>query len=788
MSVKLGIDAIKYVLKKVLTKKGVKGIATIPGKAYDLRMKQLVDEMALKMKALGYDINKVTQKEVQGLLDSAEAIAKQKKPTPESLIKGEKYTDDRGRTWDFGTKDRPFPGWKPEVVKTTKKDRPSIRLIKNFEKELTDIELAKEGYNLQEIGILKRARNVMKKEGQNPDDALSWVRSEMADDAGIDFEDFMTDFDWGDFPGKAEGGRIGFGPGGLAKGAKWFLNSLKKNVTDLRANHPRFKVIPVEEQKMLIEGYETFIKQLEAGAEVPKEALEAISKNPQYYKTKKVIRSQDPDLAEVEELIDEKVFGHVRQELKDLETVGRKSNASGGRIPLMYGGDPGFAFEYGGSWADWHDQHRNTMPVEQYIQTKLPKERLPFREMEEGGIARAGFPFGGKALKAIRAAWRANKDWGVGGPPYRPEKTSFDIKALTKQNIGEEYSLKELKELSESPFGEFTSRGPGRAPQKFEEFSQELKNIKASILKEKLQESKRHATAMIDSAKMVPADNPSAKKVQAQFTRDGKKQLEEAKEGLKAIDIYMGMLQKKGRTLNASGGLAYMLGEPTYSIGGSVGHAPWLKPTGQPQQQQQGPQPGGAPGGGRPDPMKAPRGLPSLAPRTMDPAVMQQQAMQKMMMGQGQGMGQGQPRRGMQEGGFTQDDFNRFLEERERRDKGKFKHDFQKDWEDWKRFHEDRTTPVAEGGRIALGLGSMSRRAFIKMMAGITGTGVAAGTGLLKLGKFAPKAIPKVTETIVKGADGMPTYLTDLIEVVKAKGTKDFIEGFKKSDYSTVHL
>ena len=33
----------------------------------------------------------------------------------------------------------------------------------------------------------------MKKENQNPDDALAWVRSEMADDAGIDFEEFMTE-------------------------------------------------------------------------------------------------------------------------------------------------------------------------------------------------------------------------------------------------------------------------------------------------------------------------------------------------------------------------------------------------------------------------------------------------------------------------------------------------------------------------------------------------------------------------------------------------------------------
>ena len=88
-----------------------------------------------------------------------------------------------------------------------KKDRPNIRLMKNYEKELTDIELAQEGYNLQEITIIKRARDVMKKENQNPDDALAWVRGEMADEAGVEFEEFMTDFDWGDFPGgNASGG------------------------------------------------------------------------------------------------------------------------------------------------------------------------------------------------------------------------------------------------------------------------------------------------------------------------------------------------------------------------------------------------------------------------------------------------------------------------------------------------------------------------------------------------------------------------------------------------------
>ena len=59
---------------------------------------------------------------------------------------------------------------------------------------------------------------------------------------------------------------------------------------------------------------------------------------------------------------------------------------------------------------------------------------------------------------------------------------------------------------------------------------------------------------------------------------------------------------------------------------------------------------------------------------------------------------------------------------------------------------------AAGGGRIGFGLGSMSRRAFLKLMAAITGTGAAAGTGLLKLGtKAAPKVI-KEAEVIARGA------------------------------------
>ena len=355
-------------------------------------------------------------------------------------------------------------------------------------------------------------------------------------------------------------------------------------------------------------------------------------------------------------------------------------------------------FEYGGSWADWHDQHRDTMPIEQYIQTKLPKERLPFREMQTGG-------------------------------------------------------------------------------------------------------------------------------------------------------------------------LAYMLGEPTYmkyGAGGSVGHAPWHKPTGQQQPQPQldtpAPQVGGAqsPGSGQPNPMKAPRGLPSVAPKNMDPAFMQQQMMQKAMMGQGQ-----QPRMGAAEGRFIDSvgigplninprigitetetplgpdvdkkigttnigadimlDIGKGIYGKAEYDKGRASEDIyfegEKVLEDvpfdhdiWKYgggYEKDGTraevvyNPDAErwefklvksfnqGGRIGFGLGGINkgRRAFMKWLAGLTGAGIAAGSGLLKFGKAAKVAKPvaAVTETIVtSNAKGMPAWFPHLVKRVIDEGD-DVSKAAGAMERQTVH-
>jgi hypothetical protein len=212
----------------------------------------------------------------------------------------------------------------------------------------------------------------------------------------------------------------------------------------------------------------------------------------------------------------------------------------------------------------------------------------------------------------------------------------------------------------------------------------------------------------------------------------------------------------------ATGGLAYMLGEPNTrtealrefgvvtdpwgmytdpslyakgerSVGapqrggyadGGVGHGPWTMgqaaPTPDQEQNLDTPQPQVM---GTPNPMHMPQGIPSVAPPTMQPQY-QHQMMQQAMMQQ---------------------------------------------------MNPQHRMPMAMGG--------MTRRAFMKLMSGLAALPF-IGKGVAK--KAAAPAVKEVTETITKNADGIPTYAFDLIEVVKAKGTREIMEGiYKRNPPST---
>ena len=97
--------------------------------------------------------------------------------------------------------------------------------------------------------------------------------------------------------------------------------------------------------------------------------------------------------------------------------------------------------------------------------------------------------------------------------------------------------------------------------------------------------------------------------------------------------------------------------------------------------------------------------------------------------------------------------------------------------------------PYAKGGiaRVGFDKGGMDRRGFLKLLGGLSALPFVGK--FFKAAKPASKAVAPAAEVVTRGADGMPTYVWDLINVVKAKGTKEIIENFHhpKFKYDTVY-
>ena len=85
---------------------------------------------------------------------------------------------------------------------------------------------------------------------------------------------------------------------------------------------------------------------------------------------------------------------------------------------------------------------------------------------------------------------------------------------------------------------------------------------------------------------------------------------------------------------------------------------------------------------------------------------------------------------------------------------------------------------LAAGGRVPFGKGKVvtgidkGRRAFMKWLAGLTGAGIAAGTGLLKWGKVAGKGktVVKAADHVVQSTPGMPDWYIPLINRIVKEG------------------
>jgi len=123
---------------------------------------------------------------------------------------------------------------KSDFTKATipKKLSLNIRLMKNFDQPLDDAGLAKEGYNLQEINVLKNARNRMTTGDElHPNEALLREKELLADEAGVDLDELKLDIDWGDMTPEpmATGGRVKLGGGSRGHSAQMLAQDLAQD-------------------------------------------------------------------------------------------------------------------------------------------------------------------------------------------------------------------------------------------------------------------------------------------------------------------------------------------------------------------------------------------------------------------------------------------------------------------------------------------------------------------------------------------------------------------------------
>ena len=103
-----------------------------------------------------------------------------------------------------------------------------------------------------------------------------------------------------------------------------------------------------------------------------------------------------------------------------------------------------------------------------------------------------------------------------------------------------------------------------------------------------------------------------------------------------------------------------------------------------------------------------------------------------------------------------------------------------------RRLYTGNMTKQADGGRVGLKVGSMSKRAFLKMLAALGITGAAAKSGILSLG--GKQSGKQVVKEVIKtsSAKGKPEWFDQLINKVVLEGD-DVTKNFATKERQIVH-
>ena len=210
----------------------------------------------------------------------------------------------------------------------------NLEIRNEFYTNLSTSDLAKKGYSLKQIDMIRKGREARKylEKTENPDHNIAMHEQTSSNEIGAVIEDLynrgddiykMTMKEWvtkipeyfaegGQVPGFATGGvsnlfrqRQGFRAGTaieLVKGARWVIRMLKELADDMIFGREQFAKMAEPEKIKLFKETQSAIKHLESGGPIPENLIQNLRQDARF-KDLTVSKGGDKDFIEIQEVV-----------------------------------------------------------------------------------------------------------------------------------------------------------------------------------------------------------------------------------------------------------------------------------------------------------------------------------------------------------------------------------------------------------------------------------------------------------------------------------------------------
>ena len=444
-----------------------------------------------------------------------------------------------------------------------------LRLMKNFNQELSYAELAAEGYTRQQIEILMKAREILKRGDElNPNEALLRVKEDMADAKGIDVDELNIDFEVETGPiDYASGGRVRYAAGGINKMRRAFLKAMGAGAaTGAAATSGLVSLLGKGAGKG-------------AGKEVAKEVVkESTTRPPEYFfrLVEKIKFMGDDTLATKDKAIAKKYKDYTMEEdfAGNIEIIKKGDDLAGNKIEDVY-------MSYRVDEVPIKGKKGSTK-VEEYEEfTARPDMEGKMKDVEPGVPDEVIEEAGDTTAMTLKKADGGRVSRWMGGGLSKGKRTLADLlKMMSKDSSHGKSPSEMLQMINPKQFNPMLDRPegiPSIARDMIGKYTKDMKRDRSNMIQDLISTGRRikkvdddlvnYKIKIVEDMTAKGVDRGTAKEMAETLAQmvgqgAGKKATPNITEqGLLELENIGKNLATKDRKLNASGGIARMLGE-----------------------------------------------------------------------------------------------------------------------------------------------------------------------------------------------------------------------------------